>query len=267
MDYGRELKRCLEKAQMYGLLAEYYKYSNPEWHVYYYQKHIRYTRRVAELVQMGAVMGRGETDIQGEPPSPPAGRARVRVLHASPGAPAVDVYVDGRRVISNLSFGKASNYLDVPPKTYRVEVFPTGRGRRGEPVLQGNVTPEANRVYTLAAVNRPEQIELLTIVDEPQVQRGKAKLRFAHLSPDSPTVDVAISENVLYPDVRFKEVTRYLTVDPATVDVEVFTDDRRQKVLTVPGVTIRPNQVYSAYAIGLSQGTPPLQLLLLRDGR
>ncbi|MDR6225127.1 DUF4397 domain-containing protein [Desmospora profundinema] len=262
MDHSRELKRYLEKAQMYGLLAEYYKYSHPEWHVHYYKKHLRYTRRVAEMVQMGTVMGDGQQESQTEPSSVPRERTRVRILHASPGTAQVNVNIDGRRLATNLGYGNASNYIDLPPRTYRVEVF-----RRGEPVLQERVTLEAGNVYTLAAVNRPRQLELLTIVDDPEVEQGKVHLRFGHLSPDTPTVDVTISENIMYPDVRFKEVTRYLTVHPATEEVEVFIDDRRQKILTVPRVTFQANQAYSAYLIGLSQGRPRLNLLLLRDGR
>ena len=44
---------------------------------------------------------------------PAAGEARVRVVHASPDAPAVDVLVDGAEVLSDVPFRAASDYLDV----------------------------------------------------------------------------------------------------------------------------------------------------------
>ena len=42
------------------------------------------------------------------------GNALVRVVHASPDAPAVDVYVDGNKALSNVPFFTASNYLPLP---------------------------------------------------------------------------------------------------------------------------------------------------------
>src|SRR5690242_6965489 len=40
--------------------------------------------------------------------------AKVRVVHASPDAPAVDVWVDGSKVLSGVTFFTASDYLDLP---------------------------------------------------------------------------------------------------------------------------------------------------------
>jgi hypothetical protein len=53
--------------------------------------------------------------------------ARVRVLHTSPDAPAVDIAVTGGDVlIENLEFPNASDYLEVPAASYDLEVRPTG---------------------------------------------------------------------------------------------------------------------------------------------
>jgi hypothetical protein len=53
--------------------------------------------------------------------------ARIRVVHASPDAPAVDVAVTGGDVlIGNLAFPDASDYLDVPAGSYDLEVRPAG---------------------------------------------------------------------------------------------------------------------------------------------
>lgn len=63
---------------------------------------------------------------------PPAGRAKLRVLHLSPDAPAVDVVVldatgaVALRPVTDLAFPNATGYLDLAPGTYRVAVVPTG---------------------------------------------------------------------------------------------------------------------------------------------
>jgi hypothetical protein len=46
--------------------------------------------------------------------------AQVRAWHASPDAPAVDVYVDGARAFANLAFGDVTQYADVPAGERRV---------------------------------------------------------------------------------------------------------------------------------------------------
>jgi hypothetical protein len=55
------------------------------------------------------------------------GESRIRVIHTSPDAPAVDIAVKGGDVlISNLAFPAASDYLVVPAGSYDLEVRPTG---------------------------------------------------------------------------------------------------------------------------------------------
>ena len=51
-----------------------------------------------------------------------ASDARVRVLHASPDAPAVDVYLDGSKVsaLTNVPFGAISDYLAIPAGSHKV---------------------------------------------------------------------------------------------------------------------------------------------------
>ncbi|GGA36988.1 hypothetical protein GCM10007416_07440 [Kroppenstedtia guangzhouensis] len=49
MDGEKEFKRALEKAHLYGLLAEYYKYRDSELYTHYYKKHFKYTRKVAGM--------------------------------------------------------------------------------------------------------------------------------------------------------------------------------------------------------------------------
>ena len=54
-----------------------------------------------------------------------ADNAMVRVLHASPDAPAVDVYVDGEKVgapLAGLEFGDLSEYVSLPAGTYDIKV-------------------------------------------------------------------------------------------------------------------------------------------------
>ena len=54
------------------------------------------------------------------------GDAQVRIAHFSPDAPAVDVYVDAKKVSNNVPYEKASNYLALPAGSHVVEIRVTG---------------------------------------------------------------------------------------------------------------------------------------------
>ncbi|MBN7798417.1 DUF4397 domain-containing protein [Parahaliea mediterranea] len=56
------------------------------------------------------------------PPVPEVRSAELRVTHASPDAPDVNVYVDGERALENVPFKATSGLIEFDPGTYEVEV-------------------------------------------------------------------------------------------------------------------------------------------------
>ncbi len=64
------------------------------------------------------------TDPMAPAPMPAAGMAIVRVIHASADAPSVDVYVKGSAapIVTALTYGQTSGWLDVPPGSYEFEL-------------------------------------------------------------------------------------------------------------------------------------------------
>jgi len=89
--------------------------------------------------------------------------ARVRVLHTSPDAPAIDIAVTGGDIlVENLEFPNASDYLEVPAGAYDLEVRPTGTMDVALP-LPG-VELEAGMVYDVFAVGLVEDGSLTVLV-------------------------------------------------------------------------------------------------------
>ena len=58
--------------------------------------------------------------------APAAGKAWVRVLHASPDAPAVDVKANGANILTDVAFGVISDYLPVAAGAYNIKVCAAG---------------------------------------------------------------------------------------------------------------------------------------------
>jgi hypothetical protein len=84
---------------------------------------------------------------------PASGQAKVRFVHASPDAPAVDVAVrNGAVIFPNVSFRGFDGYDVVAPASYNLDVRLAGQATVALPV--NNVAFEAGRNYTVFAVGQ-----------------------------------------------------------------------------------------------------------------
>jgi hypothetical protein len=187
------------------------------------------------------------------------GTARVRVVHASPDAPAVDVWVNGNVAFSNAPFKGVTDYAPLGAGTYNVQVTPTGATT--PVVIDADLDLTAGTDYTVVAVGQLANIEPLVLVDNnSSPAAGKAHVRFVHASPDAPAVDIAVANGgpVLFSNVAFKGVGDYLPVDAGTYDLEARVAGTQNVALSVPGVTLQDGYVYTIFAMGLVGGEPAL---------
>lgn len=192
--------------------------------------------------------------------------ARVRVVHASPDAPAVDVYLDGQRVLSGVEYKMASDYLPVPAGEHTVQVFAAGADPQTDsPVIDANVTLDAGIDYTVAAVGTLSEIKPLVLTDDNAAPAaGKAHVRVVHASPDAPAVDVAVQGGpVLFSDLAFGEAAGLAPVDAGTYDLEVRPAGTTDVALPLNGVQLQAGKIYTVMAVGLLNGSPGLEALTL----
>ncbi|MEC2073779.1 DUF4397 domain-containing protein [Alkalihalophilus marmarensis] len=192
--------------------------------------------------------------------------AKVRVVHASPDAPAVDVVLNGDVVVEGADFKAATDYLHVPSGDHEVEIFAAGTVEEEEPVLSATLSVEGGEAYTVAAVNTVENLELSIINDEQMTTSGQTKVRVGHFSPDAPNVDVAVAGgDVLFEDAPFKAVTDYLETAPATLDLEIRVAGTEDVVLELPANELQSDMLYSVFAVGFADGEPGLDVIVLSD--
>jgi len=194
--------------------------------------------------------------------------SRVRVLHASPDAPAVDVYVDGVEAISDLSFNEITDYVSLPSGPHAIKVYPAAANGTGTPVIDvPALNLEAGKDYTVAAVGPLAAIEPLVLGDDNTAPAaGKAHIRVVHASPDAPNVDIfAEGAGVLIPDLAFKEASAYLPVDAGAYDLEVRPAGTTDVALDLNDVQLEAGKVYTVFAVGLASGQPALTVKLTTD--
>jgi len=214
-------------------------------------------RRFARLASLTAA---GALALALAGPSAAASDAMVRVLHASPDAPQVDVYVNGNKVapLSGLSFGDLSKYVAVPGGTYAIKVCATADATVC-PIDVPALAVASGTHYTIAATNNLATIETQVLVDDPSPKAGKVQVRVAHFSADTPAVDVLtqdkskkVVENLAYP-----KATDYLTLAPGTYDLIVCANADNTVCPLDPGpLDLASGTSYTVFAIGsLTGGT------------
>jgi LPXTG-motif cell wall-anchored protein len=191
--------------------------------------------------------------------------AHVRVVHASPDAPNVDVWADGSKVLTDVAFGKFSDYLTVPAGAHNFKVVATGT--TSPAVIDVTPTLESGKYYTVIAANKLAAIQPLLLVDDLATPAaGKFHLRVVHASPDAPAVDVAVAGGpVLVSNLAFPKNTEFTPVDAGTYTAEVRPAGTTTAVLTLPDVKFEAGKLYTVIATGLVNGTPALTTIVLAD--
>jgi len=119
-----------------------------------------------------------------------SGHAQLRVVHASPDAPNVDVLVDGKTVLTNVAYEASSNYLTVSAGSRKIEVRAHGSS---QDVINATVSLTRNKYYTVLAVDKVASITPLVLADDnTPPASGQIKLRLVHASPTAGPVDIYV---------------------------------------------------------------------------
>ncbi len=74
----------------------------------------------------------------------------VRLANASPDVGTVDIFVDGKKFLSNAQYGSVTDYLQLPAGHHRVQVALIGKGI-GASVIAQTLSVQAGTAYTVVA--------------------------------------------------------------------------------------------------------------------
>ena len=190
---------------------------------------------------------------------------KIAASFGSPDAPAVDAYVDGAKVFTNAPFKTVTNYADVKAGQHLFQVVPTGKTlAQGPMVISTTATVDAAHDYSVLAIGRLTNIAPLILADDNLLPApGKTLVRFVHVSPDSPAVDVIVPEanNLkLFSRIGFKNVGKYTPIDAGTVNLSVRVGGTDVSAVELKGLKLEPRTVVTVYVFGLSTSTPALSV-------
>jgi len=182
--------------------------------------------------------------------------ANVLVTHASPDAPGVDLLIDDVKVNTQpLTYPNNTGYLDAETGTRNIKVNVAGTSTT---VINGDLDLEVDKYYSVFAIDQVSEITALVLVDDLTMPAaGKAHVRFVHLSPDAPAVDVAVASSgaVVFSDIAFKESTVFTPLDAGTYNLDVRVAGTSTVALVLDPITLQAGKIYTVFAKGFLAGT------------
>jgi hypothetical protein len=200
--------------------------------------------------------------------------AALRVVHASPDAPAVDVVVNdnfAQPLVPRLAFPNFTGFVQVPPATYNVKVTPAGNP--GVIAINANLALARGVEYSVFAVGRLAAIEPLVLTDNRRRVATQAKVRILHASPTAGAVDLYVlapgaalaTATPAFTNVPFKADTGYVSLAGGSYDVVVTPTGSRTPAIGPARITVGNGGVYTIAARDAVGGGVPLGVILLDD--
>lgn len=181
-------------------------------------------------------------------------KSNVMVIHASPNAPGVDLLVDSVKVnTAALAFPNNTAYLAVDAGARNLKVNVTGTATT---VINATPTFDKDKFYSVFAVDSVSKISAVVFTDDLTAPAaGKAHVRFIHLAPNAPKVDIAIDGGaVVFANVSFKEGYAFTPLTAGSYDLEVRVAGTTTVALDLDPITVADGKIYTVFAKGFLGG-------------
>jgi hypothetical protein len=237
MSNNKNLPDFLEEAAKYELLAQFYKYSNPNLHIQYYLKHLNSMKNALKMKDQYPNFKRKNDD------------PKIRFLHTALDITDVDIFINNQKFIKNVSYLKCTDYFPIQEGDHQIDLYPSGS--TADPLFSQMISVSAGKFYTIAIFMELDQVILTPYLNQPEVPIGESKVRFLHLSPDYPSLDIAVKDrDVIFSNLSFTSTTEYLGLTPMTVDLEARESGTKNVIFPMPKSKFLPNKAYTLVLIG-----------------
>ena len=197
--------------------------------------------------------------------------ANLRVLHASPNAPALNFLINGD-TIATLDYTNASGYVSVSSGAPRIEVQTT---TSTNDLVNTNADLSSSKSYTLLAENVQSSMTVALLLDDnTQPASGQFRLRVAQASPTLGTIDLYVvapgtdPSNVspTWPKLIFETATGYLNLAAGSYEILATPNGAKSPILLDSGpLTFNAGQVRTAVALDAQGGGAPASVIMLKD--
>jgi len=115
--------------------------------------------------------------------------AYVRILHASPDAPAVDVYVNGELQLSDVAYQDGTGYMKVSDGNANIELRVAGTDTVAASLAE---SLSSDTYYAAVAVNEVASLDIAIIEETDTVTDDDVDVRVLHAAPGASSVNVDV---------------------------------------------------------------------------
>lgn len=187
--------------------------------------------------------------------------AYFSLYHASPDAEDVDVFLNQGKINTNdFAYGDYSNgYVFTSPGTHKLKLVDADN--TSTTLMDTTISLTKNEYYSVFFTGLSDEMEVFVIKDVPSstaAANDEAFVRFIHLAPDAPEVDVIADDQILFSDITYKENVAFrklkvtdefdLTVNSSTETATVL--------LSKNEIDLTPKRYYTIIFKGLTSSPP-----------
>ncbi|WP_129688808.1 DUF4397 domain-containing protein [Gottfriedia acidiceleris] len=190
--------------------------------------------------------------------------AFIRLINVLPKKISLDIYINGTKFISNLTYKESTQYLTLPSGVQFVEIFKTND--QSKLIHSEQITLLTEQNYTIAIGHNLDQISLFSYMDNNFLTQGEAKIRFINLSPNSPNLDFAVKAgegDVVFPNVPYQKASEYLPISPMTVNLEIRLTGTKMIIFPLYKSKFEENIVYDLISVGCVEENPKFEVITL----
>ena len=180
-------------------------------------------------------------------------KALVRVIHAIPGAAAVDTFAGDTKVFPEVSYKTVTPYKELADDRQAFKVRPVGEDA-SQPLAENSESLSGGKHYTLIAMPASSKGELTLHVfndDLVQPHPGKARVRVINVAAGAGEVDVytKLDQQPLFSGVNFDTEAEYKEVDPMSTSLEIRPEEKGYARITIP-VHFEAEKTYTIVVLG-----------------
>lgn len=189
----------------------------------------------------------------------------IRLFNAFSYAPKIDIFINDKKVASDLEYKSFTQYYLIFPGYYRIQIFAAGETK--EPLLVTHIQLIGYLIYT-AAITGIENKAYLELLNDRifSVPEEKAALRLIQLSPNAPVMDAFFDDFLALTEVDFREISRYLVTPSKKAKLTLKDYIKKSVLLQKDDYPLESLSIYTAYVIGDMNVEDGLELLVKEEG-
>ncbi len=205
--------------------------------------------------------------LRTSPKDPNDNGAYVRFVHTAAKAPDMDLYINDKLTVPDLRYREFTDYIRLPDGAYNIKTYP--KNTKSTPLLNLDIQLKPNSIITYAIYSDTRTLSLHPVDEVPlgNPTKGKAKIRISNLIENVSPIDIYLANGtLLYKNVSYKDITKYIELPPNNYIVDIKLADSPLSILYIPNMNLNNDNYYTLYLIGLINDYPEPQMLIPLDG-